>query len=182
MAIKFREQAAKVGQLLTSSTTYKAYRDALVVTWELLKEIAILGWYAVLLLLVLIDWILSTGRKVVFDVRNWVNEFDKDSQDAGKIASQAGKSLASASQSSLKGLVSQARNQLGLPERSEPELVIPVKEPQAEAVPVAATPASVTPTAPIAAPEPTAPSGSNDTVAGAYTPDGGMGNDTIANP
>ena len=156
MVIKFQDQAAKVWGLLTSSDTYGAYRSAIVVTWNILKESLLLFWLLFCLLLVLIDWLWSNGRALITSIINWFSAIGEPSS-ANTIASEASKSIAAVSKTGLQGLFSQARTQLGLPERVEPQWTIPVPE-TPEPVPVAVVapePAAVaTPEPIVAAPEP----------------------------
>ncbi|WP_017327164.1 hypothetical protein [Synechococcus sp. PCC 7336] len=161
MPNKFQPQVAKLWSLLSSSDTWTTYREALVTTAEILKETAILFWYLVLLLLVAVDWLWTQGYAAVQNVRLWLTSVKTSSDseaeplDANTLAAQAGKAIASVSKTGLASAVVQARNQLGLPGKVEPEFSPPpTQTAEPEPVPVAA---SAPQPAPVAAPAPPEP-------------------------
>jgi hypothetical protein len=115
---QFSAQLTKLQQLLPSALD--AYRQALGATFNLAKEFAILAWLTVCLVLVIFDWIgntaIATGKrsKALVDNLKAVN--------SEELASETGKSLLNAGltagKSTLAYTVAQARDQLGISEKS----------------------------------------------------------------
>ena len=143
---KIQPQLQKLWNVVSKEETRQTYLDTISVTAEIVKETAILGWYFVLLVLVGSDTLVMFGRKTVHNVRQLVSGLD-NSKSMNDIASDTGKALATAGQGAVSSMLSQARTQLGLPERTELELP-PLQQKVAEPEPV---PVSTTPT-----PEPVA--------------------------
>ncbi|MEO0355565.1 MAG: hypothetical protein AAF268_12145 [Cyanobacteria bacterium P01_A01_bin.3] len=137
---KIQPQLQKLWNVVSKEETRKAYIDTIAVTAEIVKETAILGWYFILLVLVGSDTLVMFSRKTAHNVRQLVSGLD-NSKSVNDIASDTSKALATAGQGAVSSLLSQARTQLGLPERTELELP-PLEEKVAEPVPVAAPPAA----------------------------------------
>ncbi|MGK7911929.1 MAG: hypothetical protein AB4050_10690 [Synechococcus sp.] len=138
---KIQPQLQKLWNVVSKEETRNTYIGAISVTAEIAKETAILGWYLILLLLVGSDSLVLFSRKTVHNVRQLVGGLD-NSKSVNDIASDTGKALATAGQGAVSSLLSQARTQLGLPERTELELPpLEQKVADPEPVPVAATPA-----------------------------------------
>lgn len=137
MSKPISEQANKLWQIVTAPGTIDSYKQAVVATWTILKESAILIWLTFCLILVAFDWFwdnsIATGRRV----RAWVNGFDRS--DTSQVASQMGKGALAAGKISLDYVVTQARAQVGLAAK-------PVSlEASAEPSPPAISPAQSTP-------------------------------------
>ncbi|MGK7906614.1 MAG: hypothetical protein AB4040_05205 [Synechococcus sp.] len=132
---KVQPQLQKLWNVVSSQRTRDAYVETAAVTVEIAKETAVLLWYVVLLVLVGSDALITFGRKTVHNVRLMVGGLD-NSKSMQDIASDTGQALVTASQNTLATAIAQARNQLGLPEKIEPELPpLPAKQPEPELVP-----------------------------------------------
>ena len=159
---KVQPQLQKLWNVVSSQHTRETYAATIGVTTEIVKETAVLLWYVVLLTVVGADGLVSFGRKSVHNIRLLLSGLD-NSKDMKEIAAESGKVLATASQETISSLLSQARTQLGLPEKNELELPpIPAKQAEPEPVPVsvpepAAPPSPISSTAPVAAPESSVP-------------------------
>ena len=137
---KIQPQLQKLWNVVSKEETRKTYVETISVTAEIVKETAVLAWYFILLVLVGSDTLVIFGRKTVHNVRQLLSGLD-NSKSMNDIASDTGKALATAGQGAVSSMLSQARTQLGLPERTElelPPLAQKVDEP--EPVPVAAAP------------------------------------------
>lgn len=108
---RIKTQADKFWSLVTDPQTFAAYQTALTVTWNLLREAALLAWLTLCLVLVVFEWFWNNSIAVGRNVRNW---FDNLEGSSDQIASQTGKALLSASKNSLSFTVSTAKNQLGI--------------------------------------------------------------------
>jgi DNA-directed RNA polymerase specialized sigma24 family protein len=126
MSNQISAQANKLWQTISAQETIATYRQALSLTGAIVRETAILVWLVLCLALVAIDWFWTSSISAGRQFRTWVDGFDKT--DTQQFASEAGKALVSASKSSLLFTVSRAREQLGLPEKQEPTLVLPEKQ------------------------------------------------------
>ena len=163
---KVQPQLQKLWNVVSSQHTRETYAATIGVTTEIVKETAVLLWYVVLLAVVGADGLVSFGRKSVHNVRLMLSGLD-NSKDVKEIAAESGKVLATAGQETISSLLSQARTQLGLPEKTELELPpIPAKQAEPEPVPVSVPEPATSPTptaasAPVAPPEPSLPSASS---------------------
>jgi hypothetical protein len=112
MRNQFSAQLAKLQQLLAAPSTIEAYRQAVSVTFSLAKEMLMLAWLTVCLVLVVFDWIgtnaIATGQrsKDLLDNLKAVN--------SEELASETGKSIVSAGKAGLAYTIAQAKEQLGL--------------------------------------------------------------------
>lgn len=120
------DQALKLWQLMFNPKTADTYRDALLLTWEILKEAAKLIWLLACIGLILADWLWRNSLKAGQTTRAWVN--DLDTSDTSNLFSDASKALLSAGKTGAIAALSQAREQLGLPEPPEPVLELPAQE------------------------------------------------------
>ncbi|HHP7244699.1 MAG TPA: hypothetical protein ACFE0H_08445 [Elainellaceae cyanobacterium] len=150
MSSKIQNQSAKVWQILTNPKTAKTYKDAIVITWNILKETAVLLWLVVCLVLVATDWFWTNSILAGRRSRLWLSSLE--GVDTSDLTSEAGKKLLSASKASVLGTISQAREQLGLPQKKEPVLAIPE---QKEKEPASAEAPSPAPTYAVPSPTPT---------------------------
>lgn len=121
MSKQIQTQAAKLWQTISAPETLNAYTSVVFATWKILRELAILLWLAICFILVAADWLLSAAFQLGKATRNWFNQVGKSEQ----VGTEAGKLLLSASRSSAYAAVSQARLQLGLPEKPRPVLQLP---------------------------------------------------------
>ncbi|GEM_PF-3096827 len=115
MTPKIRSQAAKFWTVLASSETLDTYQKAVDLTWQILKEGALLVWLVLCLALVGLDLgaekAIATGRST----RTWIDSIEKT--DSKQLAADTKHKLVSASKTSVSTAIAQARHQLGLPEK-----------------------------------------------------------------
>lgn len=124
MSQQISSQANKFWQLLTAPSTLDTYRQAINLTWSILKEAILLIWLVICLVLVLGDWFWEKSVGLGRQTRIWVNGLQTVNTD--QMASNAGKAIVSAGKNSLTYTLAQAREQLGLPEKSiSPSLPAP---------------------------------------------------------
>ena len=141
MSSKIQAQATKFWQSIVSADTINAYTKALHVTWTIIKEAAILLWLVVCLVLVVFDWGYDVATSAGRNTRTWWNGLSK--VDSNDIASETGKQLVAASKASLSSTISQARSQLGLPNKpAAAEPASKTSTTNGSSAPAATTPAS----------------------------------------
>lgn len=130
-------QANKVWQLLTASSTANIYKQAVDVTWTILKETAQLLWLVLCLVLVAGDWFwkksIAAGQNTRVWVDDWGSSAGSTSSDPGETAAQLWQNLLASSQSAAQSLLAKAREQLDLP--TEPEAAAPPVKPAAKPAP-----------------------------------------------
>ncbi|HEY9646555.1 MAG TPA: hypothetical protein V6C88_09310 [Chroococcidiopsis sp.] len=147
MSKQISAQATKLWQVLSASSTLETYKQTITVTWQILKETALLLWLVVCLVLVAYDWIGTTAVLTGRRLKTWYAQLQNANTD--QLASQTGQTLLQVGKTSFASTVALAREQLGLPEKPP----LPEPEPAPIAEPVAIAPAP-TP-APVSAPAPT---------------------------
>lgn len=127
MSNQVSSQADKVWQMVSAPSTANTYKEALTLTWTILRETGILLWLVLCLGLVAFDWFwtnsIQTGRRA----RAWFDSIEEPSAD--RVASEAGRAILAVSKSSLAFTLSQARESLGLPEKPSPAVAESVVEP-----------------------------------------------------
>ncbi|MEO0801391.1 MAG: hypothetical protein AAFY57_03830 [Cyanobacteria bacterium J06642_2] len=181
MSSPMQAQAAKVWELLSNTKFWDAYRKAISALWEvlmvtgnLLKEVAILAWLAICFVLVLGDWLWSGSTVAYGQARIRWQDLTTEKEDGQQLGTEAGQALLTASRSSLASAIAGARSQLGLPEKTQAPLDVtasPEKEKVAAATstPVAKTEAPAKAAAPVAQPEAEAPTAAATAEANAAT-------------
>ncbi|NEQ32203.1 MAG: hypothetical protein F6K04_14580 [Leptolyngbya sp. SIO4C5] len=123
---RIRAQATKLWELIFAAETAATYQKALALTWDILKQTALLLWLLVCLVFVLLAWLGEYAKKLGKDFRNWyehLGEKPAETEEAKPFFSSAGQSLLEASSNSAAFLLSQASEQLGIeykPPKSEP--------------------------------------------------------------
>jgi len=114
---KIRVQANTVSQLVFSSETATTYKKALTLTWDIVRETAILIWLVVCLVFVGADWFYRISIQLGSRTRDWYETLgqkgDGGSKDAPSM-NTTGKALLHAGQSGVTFLLTQARDQLGM--------------------------------------------------------------------
>lgn len=146
---KIKEQANVVSQLVFSGDTGEIYKKMLSRTWDILRETVLLLWLVICLTFVGGEWFYRNSVNLGRNARTWYTNFSTKSADAPSPSMEAtGEALLGSLKSGTTYLLSQARQQLGLPE-PEPTAAPEAPAPKA-AVPVAPAPAP-------AAPAPAAP-------------------------
>lgn len=133
---RIRDQAAKLWQLLSSPQTAETYQSASSLTGTIFKELGILLWLLICLLLVVFDWAWHASFQAGYQVRSWINSFDSSRSE--QLVPETGKALLEAGKNSLNFTINQAREQLGLP------LNLQARQPEPE--PIAAQPLKATET------------------------------------
>jgi hypothetical protein len=122
MSNQFSAQLTKLQQLLAAPSTVEAYRQVFTITYSIFKEVLMLAWLTICLVLVLFDWIgtnaISTGQRS----KDLLENFKEVNSE--EFASETGKSILSAGKAGLAYSVAQAREQLGLSEKQS-EAAIP---------------------------------------------------------
>lgn len=143
-------QANKVWQLLTAPTTASAYRQAVDVTWTILRETAQLLWLVLCLVLVAGDWFWKQSIAAGRSTRDWVDNLNAEpttTTDPGQKAAQVWQNLVAFSQTTSQSMIVKARQQLDLP--SEPAVTASPAQPKPQPKPAVPAP-------PQAAEQPTA--------------------------
>jgi hypothetical protein len=130
MSKPISDQANKLWQIIIAPNTADSYKQALGVTWTILKEAALLIWLVLCLVLVVFDWFWDNSIAAGQNTRAWFSRFTSD--DTSQVASEMGKGLLAAGKTSLDYVVAQAREQVGLPAKAS----------------IATAPAAISPTQP----------------------------------
>lgn len=171
---RIKEQATKFWQTVSAPETLTVYQQAANVTWTILKELALLIWLVICLVLVAGDWFWTFSIQAGRSFRAWLNSFEEPSAD--RIASQAGQAIVTASKGSLNFTLSKARTELGLPEPPPKPAPAPKPTPAPKSAPpkppvesVAPPAPSTPPVAPEAPTAPAAPSPTRSTASAAAT-------------
>jgi hypothetical protein len=158
---KIKEQASVVSQLLFSADTGDIYKKTLARTWDILREVGVLLWLVICLTFVGGEWFYRTAVSLGRSTRTWyVGLSEKDSSAEPTSMASTGQALLDTVQSSTTYLLSQARQQLGIPEPEPkpPVAAAPPAKPAAAVAPVAPTPTPTPATEPpVSAPEAAAP-------------------------
>ncbi|BAU41667.1 hypothetical protein [Leptolyngbya sp. O-77] len=74
MSKQLSDQANKLWTLITEPSTAKTYREALDVSWKILRETGNFLWLVLCLALVGIDWFLENSIAAGRKTRAWVND------------------------------------------------------------------------------------------------------------
>jgi hypothetical protein len=115
MSKQISSQATKVWQLLSAQDTLATYRQTLGLTGQILKEIASLLWLVLCLGLVAFDWLWNNSSTAWKNIQSWFSNFDTNNTE--KMASEMGQAITSFGKNTLSYTLSQARDQLGLPQK-----------------------------------------------------------------
>lgn len=110
---RIQAQATKLWQIIKAPETFSAYKSAVSVTWDILRELFQLLWLSLMWVAVLADGSISLGRST----RTWLDTQKNNSGD--RSAAEMGKALLSAGSKSLASTVSQAKSQLGIADAAE---------------------------------------------------------------
>ncbi len=144
---KIKEQANIVSQLLFSTETGDIYTKTLTRTWDILREIGILLWLVICLTFVGGEWFYRTSVSLGRSARTWYSGLSEKSPDVEpqSIAS-TGEALLDTVKSGTTYLLSQARQQLGIP---APEPITPPAPPVTPPSTPVEPPSSSGPPAPV---------------------------------
>lgn len=150
---KIKGQAAKVGELVFASETGAAYQKTLGLTWNILRETAILLWLVVCLLFVGVEWFWQTATTLGKKARSWYETLSQPSPQEEKSFGEIGQSLWDTVQSGAAVLLYQAKQQLGIDaEPPAPPAPKPTPPPAPEPPPSAVAPSVPAPPS-VSAPE-----------------------------
>lgn len=132
MSKQLSDQANKLWTLITEPSTAKTYREALDVSWKILRETGNFLWLVLCLALVGIDWFLENSIAAGRKTRAWVNDLTTAEKPLPEqlLTPETGKKLLDSGKSTLESVVAAARKQLGLSEKP-PEPVAPPSPPVA---------------------------------------------------
>jgi hypothetical protein len=136
---RIKAQADKLWQLISKADTLAAYKNVVTLTWEILKETALLVWLTICLILVVFEWFwkfsVGSGRSA----RDWFSSIEGSSD---QLASETGKAFLAAGKNSLDFALVQAKTQLGFSIEEAPKVAV-----KPEVTPKAAPVAAKAPTA-----------------------------------
>lgn len=144
MTQKIRSQASRFWSVLASASTLTAYKNAIDVTFTILKEGIVLIWLVLCLVLVFFDWGAEKSTLAGQRARSWFDNLQN--ADSTQIASNAKQTLLSASKASVVNTIAQARQQLGLPEKEAAPESATTPQPNVVAAQPTVTVPSVSPT------------------------------------
>ncbi|NES24242.1 MAG: hypothetical protein F6K41_36350 [Symploca sp. SIO3E6] len=129
---KIQAQAAKVGKILFSADTWAAYKQAIVLSWNLLKESARLIWLIICLGIFVVAWLWTNSLQVAQELKSWYASVEEPKTD--HFLDAAGKELLLAGSTGAALALTHAKNQLGIEE--EPEAIeIPAIAPEVSPLP-----------------------------------------------
>jgi hypothetical protein len=115
---KIKTQANQLWQLISNPATGATYKQAVGLTWSILKETGLLLWLVVCLVLVLGDWFWKYSYQAGQNTRIWFDELQtkssSETENGGNFWSETGKSLLAAGQNTFDAALNTARGQLGI--------------------------------------------------------------------
>ncbi|MFQ3616155.1 MAG: hypothetical protein SNJ57_05345 [Cyanobacteriota bacterium] len=120
MSKQLSNQANKLWTLITEPSTAQTYREALELSWKILRETGNFLWLVLCLAVVGIDWFwensIAAGRKT----RAWVNDLSTAEKPSPEqlLTPETGKKLLDSGKSMFDSAIAAARKQLGLAEKS----------------------------------------------------------------
>ncbi|MBO9999654.1 MAG: hypothetical protein J7641_11725 [Cyanobacteria bacterium SID2] len=120
---KLKTQFTRVGELLFSSNTGETYSKALSLTWNILKETAILLWMVFCLVFLVFVWGWGYATQISSNAKVWYDNQGKKGSE--NLLGDAGKALVAAGSSSAAFAVSQAKEQLGI--HNDPTPIKPIE-------------------------------------------------------
>jgi hypothetical protein len=141
---KIKDQASVVSQLVFAGETGEIYKKMLSRTWDILRETGILLWLVICLTFVGGEWFYRNSVSLGRIARTWYANLSTKSADAESPSMEAtGVALLGSVKSGAVYLLSQARQQLGLP---DPEPTAPVAQANSGAPPAPPAPVVDPPT------------------------------------
>lgn len=146
---RVKSQAAVVSQLLFDPKTADAYKNVLVLTGQIIKEVALLGWLLICSVFVFGAWFSDTAISAGRNARAWwqAQQTSEEAANGNQAAAATGKALLDVSQNGAYFLLDKARAQLGLEKTERPakvEAPKPVKSSAPTVDKKPAAPATVT--------------------------------------
>jgi hypothetical protein len=135
---KIKQQANTVSQLVFSAETGNTYRKTLILTWDILRETALLVWLVICLVFVGGEWFYRNSVQLGRNTRVWYNGLGEKAEGReAEAAATSGEALLTSVKSGTSFLLSRAREQLGMPE--------PQPTPESPAPPPKKAPSEPTP-------------------------------------
>ncbi|NJP12186.1 MAG: hypothetical protein HC866_24235 [Leptolyngbyaceae cyanobacterium RU_5_1] len=116
---RIKAQADTLWKILSEPKTYATYKDAVLITWIILVEAALLVWLVICLGLVVFEWFWNSSIVAGRNFRDWFNNRIEGPSD--QIASETGRALLSASKNGLDFTIAAAKSQLGMPVEEKKE-------------------------------------------------------------
>lgn len=122
---RVKSQAAVVSQLLFDPKTADAYKNVIVLTGQIIKEVALLGWLLICSVFVFGAWFSDTAINSGRNARAWwhAQQDNDEAKDGNQTAAATGKALLDVSQNGAYFLLDKAREQLGLEKIERPKTV-----------------------------------------------------------
>lgn len=137
---RIKDQSNKVGQLLFSADTGTTYRQALTLTWAIIREIGVLLWLVICLVLVGGEWLWQTAIRLGQQGRSWYEDLKTPKAKPPKSASAIGQSILTSLNTGTGAILYQAKQQLGMD-------ALPAASPSPQAAPQTSTAADAAATA-----------------------------------
>lgn len=146
---KIKIQSNKVGELLFASTTGEAYKKALSLTWDIVRETGILIWLVICLVFVGAEWFWKNSISLGSSVRAWYENVSTPKSEEPQSANAISQSLLSALGSGTDNLLYQAKQQLGMDAKPPASRSLASKPAMAASAdkPLASVPAKASPAA-----------------------------------
>ncbi|WP_404788600.1 hypothetical protein [Altericista sp. CCNU0014] len=131
MSYQLQNQFNVWWQTLANKETFDTYQKTIQLTWRILQETAKLVWLFLCLGLVSFTWLGETSQQSGRQLKDWIASIPEPKADY--IWSETRERLTAITRSSATSLVSQAKEQLGLP--TEPKAVLSAPSPARSAAP-----------------------------------------------
>jgi hypothetical protein len=150
MSYQLVDQVKVWWKTVSDQESLGTYQKTIQTTWNILRETGRLLWLILCLGLVFVTWIWTTSKTSSQQLKTWYESIPEPKSE--NVMTEASQFLASASRTTATKVMTQAREQLGLPAPT----VTPVVKTVAAAAPPVAKPAAVpVPTPAAAAPDST---------------------------
>lgn len=135
---RIKAQGRKVSSLIFSASTGAVYKQMFALTWQIVRETALLLWLVVCLVFVAAEWFYRRSIALGRSTRRWSSNLGQVAASATepRSLSTVGQSMLGAGQAGATFLVTQARRQLDMADPPTPAPSTP---------PAAAAPAPVSP-------------------------------------
>lgn len=150
---RLKEQFQKLWATLTGEETLPTYRQALDLTWQILKETLILLWLVLCLVVVAGEWVWNGAIALINQSKTVLEKAKETSSD--QMVTDTGKALLTASTDSVAFAIDRAKEQLGLPVQPRVKPAAPTPSsaaPPSEPKPSDATASASQPSEPAATP------------------------------
>ncbi|MDC0834117.1 hypothetical protein AY599_10860 [Leptolyngbya valderiana BDU 20041] len=115
---KLKTQFATVGELVFSPNTGETYSKAFQLTWNIVKETALLLWMMFCLVFLIFVWGWGYATQIGRNAKVWYE--NQERRDHENLFNEAGKALLSASSSGTAFAIDRAKEQLGIENDPQP--------------------------------------------------------------